>query len=67
VQVAQRFPTYASEITAGAAQAFAEAKSSAVLVALVMVLIGLVLVLAVFPRKAAEDAYYAAVAQETTD
>lgn len=66
-QVAQRFPTYASEITAGASQAFAEAKSSAVLIALVMVLIGLLLVIAVFPRKAAEDAYYASVAKETAD
>ena len=59
-QVAQQYPDYASQITSAAADAFTSGKSAAIAVALLMTLIGLVLVLVVYPRKDAEEAYYAA-------
>jgi len=64
-QVAQQYPDYASQITSAAADAFTSGKSAAMLVALVMALIGLALVVFVYPRKQAEEAYYAKVASES--
>jgi hypothetical protein len=63
-QVAQQYPDYASQITAAAADAFTSGKSAAIAVALAMTLVGLVLVLLVYPRKAAEEAYYEKVQAE---
>ncbi len=60
-QVAQQYPSYADQITAAAADAFTTGKSAAVLVALVMTLVGLALVVFVYPRKQQEEAYYASV------
>ena len=60
-QVAQQYPDYASQITAAAADAFTSGKSAAIAVALLMTLIGLALVLFVYPRKDAEEAYYGQV------
>jgi MFS transporter, DHA2 family, multidrug resistance protein len=64
-QVAQQYPDYASQITSAAADAFTSGKSAAMLVALAMALIGLALVVFVYPRKEAEEAYYAKVASES--
>lgn len=63
-QVAQQYPDYASQITSAAADAFTTGKSAAMLVALAMSLIGLALVVFVYPRKEAEEAYYAKVAAD---
>lgn len=63
-QVAQQYPDYATQITSAAADAFTSGKSAAMLVALAMSLIGLALVMFVYPRKEAEEAYYAKVAAE---
>jgi len=60
-QVAQQSPTYSAQILNAASTAFTEGKSLAIAVALLMTLIGLLLVLLVYPRKAPEEAYYAAV------
>lgn len=57
-QVAQQYPAYASQVTAAAADAFTAGKSAAIAVALAVTIIGLVLVLLVYPRKDAEEAYY---------
>ena len=61
-QVAQQYPQYATQITSAASDAFTSGMNAAVLVALVMTLIGLALVIFVYPRKQAEEAYYAKVA-----
>ena len=63
-QVAQQYPDYASQITSAASDAFTNGMNAAVLVALAMTLIGLALVVLVYPRKQAEEAYYAKVASE---
>jgi hypothetical protein len=60
-QVATQYPDYASQITSAAADAFTSGKSAAIAVALVMTLVGLALVLVVYPRKSVEEAYYAKV------
>ena len=60
-QVAQQYPDYASQITSAAADAFTDGKSAAIAIALLMTVLAMVLVLLVFPRKAAEEAYYAKV------
>ena len=60
-QVAAANPQYAQQITTAAAEAFTDGKTAAIGVALLMTLIGLVLVLLVYPRKQAEEAYYAAI------
>jgi MFS transporter, DHA2 family, multidrug resistance protein len=65
-QVAQQYPTYADQITSAAAAAFTTGKSAAVLVALAMTLVGLALVVFVYPRKQAEEAYYAKVAGQSS-
>jgi DHA2 family multidrug resistance protein-like MFS transporter len=57
-EVAKQYPTYADQIVNAASTAFTEGKSWAIAIALVMTLIGLVLVLVVYPRKAPEEAYY---------
>ena len=64
-QVAQQYPQYATQITDAASSAFTSGMNAAVLVALLMTLIGLALVLFVYPRKQAEEAYYAKVASES--
>ena len=66
-QVAQQYPQYATQITSAASDAFTSGMNAAVLVALAMTLIGLALVLFVYPRKAAEEAYYAEVAATNPD
>ena len=48
---------------AAAAQAFTDGKSLAIAAALVLTLIGLLLVIVVFPRKARELAYYESIQQ----
>lgn len=60
-QVAKQYPDYASQITTAAADAFTTGKSAAIAVALLMTLVGLALVLFAYPRKQAEEAYYAKV------
>jgi DHA2 family multidrug resistance protein-like MFS transporter len=63
-QVAQQNPTYSSQILNAASTAFTEGKSLGIAVALTMTLIGLALVLFVYPRKAPEEAYYTKVLAE---
>lgn len=60
--VAQNYPDYATQITTAASQAFTDGKSVAIGVAFLMTVIGLVLVLARFPGKTAEEAYYEKIA-----
>ena len=48
---------------AAAAQAFTDGKSLAIAAALVLTLIGLLLVIVVFPRRARELAYYESIQQ----
>jgi EmrB/QacA subfamily drug resistance transporter len=62
-QVAQEFPTYADQIIAGASAAFTTGKSWAIAVALALTLLGMLLVLVVYPRRAAEESYYEDVLQ----
>jgi hypothetical protein len=57
-QVATQYPTYADQIVSAASTAFTEGKSLAIGVALAMTLVGLVLVLVVYPRREAEETYY---------
>ncbi len=64
-QVATSFPQAAGdEIVRAAAQAFTDGKTVAIAIALLMTIIGLFLVLIVYPRKDAEEAYYASVQEE---
>ena len=51
-QVAQQYPDYATQITSAAADAFTSGKSAAIAIALVMTLVGMALVLFVYPREA---------------
>lgn len=67
-EVAKDYPEpTSSDIVNAAAQAFTDGKSWAIAIALVMTVIGLGLVVALFPRKQKEEAYYAQVqgAQES--
>jgi MFS family permease len=64
-QVATQYPTYGDQIVSAASTAFTEGKSLAIGVALAMTLIGLVLVLLVYPRREAEESYYASVMAST--
>ncbi|MEI6362232.1 MAG: MFS transporter [Actinomycetes bacterium] len=57
-EVAKEYPTYSDQIIKAASTGFTDGKSLAIAVALFMTLIGLVLVLVVYPRKTAEEAYY---------
>jgi ABC-type transporter Mla subunit MlaD len=59
--VAKSYPTYTDQIVKAAAVAFTDGKTLAIGVALAMTLIGLVLVLVVYPRRDAEEGYYATV------
>lgn len=59
--VAESYPQYANQILSSASTAFTDGKDAAILVALAMSVIGLVLVIAVFPGKKNEDAHYAQV------
>jgi MFS transporter, DHA2 family, multidrug resistance protein len=63
-QVGQQYPDYATQIASAAADAFTSGKSAAIAVALLMTLVGMVLVLTVYPRKQAEEAYYEQVRAE---
>lgn len=57
--VAKSYPSAAAEqIVHAASVAFTDGKTLAIGVALLMTLIGLVLVLVVYPRRDAEEAYY---------
>lgn len=61
-EVAQQYPSNVQDqILTAAATAFTAGKSWAILIALVLTLVGLLLVWLLFPRKAAEEAYYAQV------
>ncbi len=63
-QVAASYPqAQASEVMAAASQAFTEGKSLAIGSALALTLIGLALVIWVFPRQREESAYYESVLQ----
>ena len=63
-QVASSYPQApASEIMTAAAQAFTDGKSLAIGAGLALTLIGLLLVIVVFPRKARELAYYETIQQ----
>ncbi|MFZ4487596.1 MAG: MFS transporter, partial [Candidatus Nanopelagicales bacterium] len=63
-QIAASYPqASASELMAAAAQAFTDGKSLAIGAALVLTVIGLLLVIIVFPRKARELAYYESIQQ----
>jgi len=57
-EVAKQYPTYSDQIVSAAATAFTDGKTWAIAVALLMTLIGLGLVLFVYPHKAKEEAYY---------
>lgn len=60
--VAKSYPSAAAEqIVHAASVAFTDGKTLAIGVALLMTLIGLVLVLVVYPRRDAEEAYYVSV------
>ena len=60
--VAAQYPaSTASDIISAASEAFTSGKSLAIALALTLTVIGLFLVLFVFPRKAAEESYYAQV------
>jgi DHA2 family multidrug resistance protein-like MFS transporter len=58
-QVAQRYPQFASKITAAARSAFLSGDQWAYAAAIIGVLLGAALVFALFPRKAAEEALLA--------
>jgi MFS transporter, DHA2 family, multidrug resistance protein len=60
-QVAHQYPEYATQIASAASDAFTSGKSAAIAVALVMTLVGIALVLFVYPGKRAEEAYYSTV------
>ena len=61
-EVAQNYPAPTStDIVNAAAEAFTDGKTWAIAIALVMTVIGLGLVIALFPRKQKEEAYYAKV------
>lgn len=64
--VAADFPNYSAQIIASASEAFTAGKSWAIAVALLLTLVGMVLVLVVYPRKAAEEAYYEDVMRHDT-
>ena len=64
-QVAAQYPSEQQQIIAGAAQAFDSGKSSAIAVALIMTVLGLILVIVLFPRKNKENAYYAQVLEDS--
>jgi MFS transporter, DHA2 family, multidrug resistance protein len=66
-QVAAANPQYATQITNAAAQAFTDGKTAAIGIALLLTLVGLVLVLLVYPRKQAEEAYYETVQAGTAE
>jgi EmrB/QacA subfamily drug resistance transporter len=64
VEASQQYSSSLQEqVLTAASTAFTAGKSWAILVALVLTILGLVLVLALFPRKAAEEEYYAQVQQ----
>ena len=60
-QVAQDYPNSQQQIVAGAAEAFDGGKSAAIAIALVLTVVGLGLVIAIFPRRDKENAYYESV------
>ena len=63
-QIAASYPqASASELMSAAAQAFTDGKSLAIGAALALTVIGLLLVIVVFPRKARELAYYQSIQQ----
>lgn len=62
-EVAKSFPSDAAgQIVAAASTAFTDGKTAAIGVALLLTLVGMALVLVVYPRRDREEAYYAAVA-----
>lgn len=66
-EVAQSYPASAQEqIVSAASAAFISGKSLAIGVALLLTLLGMVLVLFVYPRRDKEEAYYASVQEAAT-
>jgi hypothetical protein len=65
-QVAQRYPQFASKITAAAKSAFLSGDQWAYAAAIIGVLLGAALVFALFPRQAAEETMLAAYHAEDT-
>jgi hypothetical protein len=65
-QVAAAYPPHQQQIIAGASQAFDQGKSAAIAIALVLTVVGLGLVVALFPRRDKENAFYEQVLQEST-
>lgn len=63
-EVAKQYPSYSDQIVKAAADAFTDGKTLAIGVALVLTLIGLILVLVVYPRKDSEEAYYSRVLRD---
>jgi hypothetical protein len=62
-EVAKQFPqAQAQQLVAAAQQAFVDGKTAAILFAVIASLIGLVLVLLLYPNKQDEEATYARVA-----
>lgn len=65
-EVAKSFPAAAAgQIVASASTAFTDGKTAAIGVALLLTLMGLALVLFVYPRRDREEAYYARVQTDT--
>ena len=64
-EVAQRYPQYASKITAAARSAFLAGDQWAYTAAILGVLLGAALVFALFPRQAAEAACWPATTRRT--
>jgi hypothetical protein len=59
---AQYPPNIAQQILSGASDAFTDGKTAAMGVALVLSLIGLALVVVLFPKKESENEYYEKIA-----
>jgi len=67
-EVAKQFPqAQAQQLIAAAQQAFVDGKTAAILFAVIASLIGLVLVLLLYPNKRDEEATYARVAGQQPD
>ena len=65
-QVGAQYPSAQQQIVAGAAEAFDGGKSAAIAIALVLTVVGLVLVIAIFPRRDKENAYYATILESAS-
>lgn len=57
-------PSVQEQVVSAASAAFTAGKSWAILIVLVLTILGFLLVWFLFPRKAAEEEYYASVQEE---